>query len=100
MELLFVALGAILIGLGLRYLLPGKDSYGSALLPAVSTIAASVIWAGLTWLGWPFDGAWIWWVSLVGGGLIAIAVALFVVPRRRQADAAAFERLNRVQTGN
>ncbi len=100
MELLFVALGAVLIGLGIRLLLPGRDSYGSALLPAVCTIVSSAIWAGLTWLGWPFDGAWIWWVSLVGGGLIAIALALLLVPRRRHSDAATLERLNRTLAGS
>lgn len=95
MELLFVVLGAALIGLGLRYLLPGRDTYGSAVLPAVSAAVAAIVWAGLTWLGWTFDGGWIWWASLVAGGVLAIATALILSPRRKHHDTALFERLSR-----
>lgn len=95
MELLFVVLGAALIGLGLRYLLPGRATYGSAVLPAVSAAAAAIVWAGLTWIGWTFDGGWIWWVSLLAGGVVAIATALLVAPRRKRYDVALFDRLSR-----
>ncbi|MBX3067560.1 MAG: hypothetical protein IT191_01925 [Microbacteriaceae bacterium] len=100
MELLFVALGSILIGLGLRYLLPGRHAYGSALLPAVSAIVASAVWAGLTWLGWHFDGGWIWWASLIAGGLASIALALILVPRRKQIDELTLQKLTRPQASN
>lgn len=95
MELLFVVLGAALIGLGLRYLLPDRETYGSAVLPAVSAAVASIVWAGLTWLGWTFDGGWIWWASLLAGGVLAIATALFLAPRRKHRDVALYERLSR-----
>jgi hypothetical protein len=95
MELLFVVLGAALIGLVPRYLLPGRDRYGSALLPALSAAVAAAVWAGLTWAGWPFDGGWIWWASLVTGGLAALLLPLLITPRRRHNDDALFERLLR-----
>jgi hypothetical protein len=95
MELLFVVMGAALIGLIPRYLLPGRDTYGSALLPAVSAAVAAAVWAGLTWLGWPFDGGWIWWASLVAGGLVALVLPIAIAPRRKRDDEALFERLIR-----
>ncbi|MBB5633861.1 integral membrane sensor domain MASE1 [Cryobacterium mesophilum] len=95
MELLFVVMGAILIGLVPRYLLPGRATYGSALLPAISATVASVVWAALTWAGWPFDGGWIWWVSLGAGGLAALVTPLLIATRRRHHDEALFERLSR-----
>lgn len=95
MELLFVVLGAALIGLGLRYLFPGRETYGSAVLPAVSASVAAAVWAGLTWLGWTFDGGWIWWASLIAGGVLAIATALVLSPRRKRSDVTLFERLSR-----
>ncbi len=96
MELLFVALGAVLLGLIPRYLLPGRDTYGSALLPAVSGAVASIVWAGLTWLGWTFDGGWIWWVSLGAGALAAVAVPLLITKRRKNYDQHLFEQLHKV----
>ena len=95
MELLFVAIGAIGLGLIPRYLLPGRERYGSALLPGVSLIVAAVVWAALTWLGWSFDGGWIWWVSLIAGPLAAMAVALMIAPKRKVHDAELFQRLSR-----
>ena len=93
MELLFVILGAVLLGLIPRYLLPGRDTYGSALLPAVSAAVAAIVWAALTWLGWAFDGGWIWWVSLGAGVLAAIAVPPMISPRRKRRDHELFELL-------
>lgn len=95
MELLFVVMGAAILGLAPRYLLPGRNTYGSALLPAVSAAVAATVWAALTWIGWPFDGGWIWWASLGAGVIAAILVPLIVAPRRRRNDDALFERLVR-----
>ena len=94
MELLFVLLGAGAIGIIPRYLLPGRDRYGVAILPALSAAVAAVVWAALTWLGWRFDGGWIWWVSLGAGVLAAFAAALLLAPRRERSDTALFERLS------
>lgn len=95
MELLFVVMGAILIGLVPRYLLPGRGTYGSALLPAISAAVAAIVWAALTWAGWAFDGGWIWWVSLGAGGLAALVAPLIIAPRRKHSDEALFDRLLR-----
>jgi hypothetical protein len=95
MELLFVLLGGAAIGIVPRYLLPGRDRYGAAVLPALSAAVAAIVWAILTWLGWHFDGGWIWWVSLGAGVLASLAAALLLAPRRERSDAALFERLSR-----
>lgn len=84
MELLFAVIIAIGIGFGVSYLTPGRDTYGFLLIPAVSAAVTAVVWVGLLWLGWTFDGTWIWVVSLVLGGLAALGVCL-VLPKRRQA---------------
>jgi hypothetical protein len=93
-ELVYVTVIAAGIGLALRYMLPGRDAYGLLLLPAVSAAVTSALWAGLTWLDWPFDGGWIWVVTLVAGGLAAIAVALLVPWARRTADARRLHQLS------
>lgn len=84
MELLFVVLGGAIIGLAGRYLLPNRHTHGSALIPAVGVIAASVLWVALTWAGLKWDGGWIWWITL-GGTAVIVAVADLLIGRLRAA---------------
>lgn len=84
MELLFVTVIAAGIGGVLRYVLPSRTSYGILLLPAISASVTAAVWVGLLWLGWTFDGTWIWVVSLAAGFVAALAAAL-ALPRTRAA---------------
>ena len=95
MELLFVTLGGAILGLGLRYALPGHDRYGVLLLPAVGAVVASIVWAALTWAGWKFDGGWIWVVSLVAAAVVPAIVALQVSRARRIGDENLLQSLSR-----
>jgi hypothetical protein len=85
MELLFVTLIAFCIGLGARYALPGRDAYGLALIPAIAAAVTAIVWVGLTWLGWKFDGGWIWVVSLAAAAVVSLVLTL-IVPRIRIAN--------------
>lgn len=84
MELVYVTVVGAGIGLLLRYLLPGRQTYGVALLPALAAAVTAAVWVGLTWLGWKADGGWIWLASL-GGAIVASLVVAIVIGRRRQA---------------
>ena len=95
MELLFVALGGAIVGLAARYFLPGRDCHGAALVPAVGTAVASVVWVALTWLGWEWDGGWIWWVALVLSAAAAVTVDVLLHVRRAQGDRELQQRLTR-----
>jgi hypothetical protein len=77
MELLFVTLISFIIGLGMRYALPGR------------------VWVGLTWLGWKFDGGWIWFVSLAAGGVAALILALSIPRTRKHHDENLLQQLSR-----
>jgi hypothetical protein len=83
-ELLFVALGGAILGLGARYFLPGRHTHGSVLVPAIGVIVASVLWVALTWAGLKWDGGWIWWISL-GGTAVVVTVADLLIGRIRNA---------------
>lgn len=74
MELLFAALGGLIIGLIVRYSMPNRDRMGALLIPASATAAAAVIWEILTWLQMPYDGTWIWVITF---GVTAIKSVLF-----------------------
>lgn len=94
MELLFVVLIAAGIGFIAQYSLPGRDSRGSLLLGSISAAVAAIVWEGLLWLGFTFDGGWIWAISLVAAGVVTLVVALALPPRRAASDRAMLTRLS------
>ncbi len=95
MELLFATVGGAILGIGIHYLLPHRQLRGSLLLCAIGTTVAAVSWDALTWLGWKFDGTWIWVVSLVVAGAIPLIVGLVIDRRRQDADDRLFAALSK-----
>lgn len=86
MELLFVTVIGAALGLGVRYGVAGRETHGLLLIPAIAAAATAATWVLLLWLGFTFDGGWIWVFSLVIGPAVALAFALLLPPRRRAAD--------------
>ncbi|ARJ05691.1 hypothetical protein DVJ78_09940 [Humibacter sp. BT305] len=86
MELLFVTLGGVILGILARYVLPRRGTHGVILVPAIGALASAVIWVALTWLGWPWDGGWIWAVTLVATAVIVAVVDLVLGRVREEAD--------------
>jgi hypothetical protein len=86
MELVYVTVIGAVLGAGARYLLPGRHIYGALLLPAIGAAVTSAVWVGLVWVGWKFDGGWIWLVSLGAGVVAAIVAALLLVRARQNGD--------------
>jgi len=95
MEMLYVVLLAACFSLPVRYLFRARDTFGVAMFPALGAAVASVVWAGLTWLQWPFDGGWIWVVSLAAGPIVCLIVGMLLPKRRQQADAAMLASLSK-----
>jgi len=90
MELVYAAVIGAGIGVLLRYVLPGRTTYGILLLPAVGGIVTCVVWVALTWLGLATDWLWLLWVASLGGAAVVSAIVALAVSRRREsADAAA-----------
>jgi hypothetical protein len=85
-ELLFVLVIAAAIGAVLHYVLPGRHSHGLLLLPAVDVVVTAIVWVGLLWLGWRFDGGWIWVVAIAAGGVAAVLVWLLAWQGRARSD--------------
>lgn len=88
MELLFVALGGLLVGVIAYYALPHREMKGAALVPAIGGVLASVVWVALTWAGLRYDEGIIWLVTFVvtiAGTLLAAAALSRSRTRRDQA---------------
>ncbi|MFB2584268.1 hypothetical protein [Herbiconiux liukaitaii] len=84
MELLFITIGGVILGLAARYGLPDRDRHGVVLIPAIGGAVAAVVWVALTWAGLEWDGGWIWVISLVLTG-VAVVVADILIGRFRKA---------------
>ena len=95
MEILFAIVIGAGIGAVLRFIVPKRHAHGLLLVPLVGAIVTAAFWAPLVWLGFTFDGTWIWVLSLVAGGLASLLVALLAPVVREREDAARFERLRR-----
>ncbi len=86
MELAYVTVIGAAIGALARYALPGRRTYGLFLLPAIAAAVTAAVWVGLLWLGWKFDGGWIWVVALAAAGVASIVAGLLIVRYRANAD--------------
>ncbi|MGE3192514.1 MAG: hypothetical protein AB7K08_03475 [Microbacteriaceae bacterium] len=84
MELVYVTVIGAAIGLLARYVLPGRRTYGILLLPAAAAAVTATVWVGLVWLGFTFDGGWIWVISLAAAVVTSVAIPL-TLPRYREA---------------
>ena len=84
--MLFAVLGGGILGIAVRYALRGHETHGVFLLPAISVASAAIGWSALTWLGWRFDGGWIWVVTLAAATVVALVVGLVLPPARHRDD--------------
>jgi quaternary ammonium compound-resistance protein SugE len=88
MELLFVVLGGIILGLIARYSAPRRHTNGVLLIPALGAAVSALVWVALTWAGLKWDGGIIWWITLVVTALVCGAAAVTIGRSRERADAA------------
>jgi quaternary ammonium compound-resistance protein SugE len=86
MELFFICLIGAVIGLIARYVLPERQRHGTLLVPAIGTAAGAVVWVGLTWAGTPWNGGWIWTITLALTAIISCAAALLIGQGRKRSD--------------
>ncbi|QHC66146.1 hypothetical protein Q0F99_14625 [Rathayibacter oskolensis] len=91
MELLFITLGGVLLGLAARYSLPHRHLHGSVLVPAIGGIVAAAVWVGLTWAGLAWDGGLIWAITLVVAAVVVLLVDVRLGRARARRDDASLE---------
>lgn len=94
MELLYIMVIGAGLGAIARYTIPGRKLHGALLQPAIGAIAPAVIWEILTWLGMPYDGGWIWVITIVGGAAIAAASGPLLARMRTRSDEEYFAELS------
>lgn len=93
MQIVLALLIGAAIGFAAEYVLPGRETRGAALAPALGAAVGGVVWAALTWAGLGFDHPVIWVVSVLAPVVVVPAVLVLLTRMRTQADAAERRRL-------
>lgn len=65
MEILVLLAYAAILALVAPFVLPRSEHYGSFVPAGISLASGSVIWLLLTWLGFHYDEAWIWFIVML-----------------------------------
>lgn len=66
LNLLFIAIYAVLLGLVAPYVGLASEHYGSYVPTALAVVSGSVLWMLGTWSGLQYDQAWIWLIVMLG----------------------------------
>ncbi len=66
LNLLFIAIYAILLGLVAPYVGLASENYGTYVPTALAVVSGSVLWMLGTWSGVHCDEAWIWLIVMLG----------------------------------
>ena len=82
MYILLALIAACALGIAVHYLVPRRELRGVAMVPAVATIVAAVVYTLMQWVGVGQDSIWLW-VASVGGAVVLSAVAGVVVTAQR-----------------
>ena len=98
MELLFIGLIGVLAGLVGKVTLPRRDLLGVLLLPGIGGAAGAIVWVALTWVGWKWNGGWIWVTTIAAIVLTVVAAAILVGRARAAADDRRFAELAGART--
>lgn len=93
MYILLALVGACAIGIGMHFLLPGRELRGVVLTPAIATAASGAIYTLMQWTGATETDVWLWVASVGGGLLLALVATALVTSIRRAADARTAQRL-------
>lgn len=88
MYVLLALVAACSLGIAAHFLLPHRDRRGTAIAPALSTVAAGVIYTVMQWAGVGQDSVWIWLASILGGVAIGAAGTFALSSARVRSDAA------------
>ena len=66
MELLVVILYIAILALVAPFVIPKKDQFGNLVPAGIAAVTGGLLWLILTWAGFHYDEAWIWFIVMLG----------------------------------
>lgn len=88
MYILLALIAACALGIAVHYLVPRRNLRGVALVPAVATAVAAVVYTLMQWMGIGQDSIWLWVASIGGAIVVSAIVGVVVTAQRGRSDAA------------
>lgn len=96
MEILIILIYGLILALVAPFVLPPSDYYGKLVPAGVAMVAGSFIWLLLTWLGFNYQEAWIWFAVMLGMPLVGwFGTGAIDRIRRKQEE----QKLNEIRLG-
>jgi hypothetical protein len=65
MEILVLLAYAAILAMVAPFVLPRSEHYGKLVPAGISLVSGSLIWLILTWAGFHYDEAWIWFIVML-----------------------------------
>ncbi|MBW1638210.1 MULTISPECIES: hypothetical protein [Microbacterium] len=88
MYILLAIIAACAAGVAIHFALPGRETRGVAVAPAVTTATAAAVYTLAQWAGLAESSVWLWLASLGGAVVVGVAVTLVLTSARTRSDAA------------
>ncbi|MDQ0644992.1 hypothetical protein [Microbacterium murale] len=82
MYIVLALVAACALGIAVHYLLPHRALRGVAVIPAIASAVAAVVYTLMQWTGIGEDNGWLWLAS-IGGGVVISALAGYVITSSR-----------------
>lgn len=86
MEILVLLAYAAILALVAPFVLPKSEHYGSLVPAGISLVSGSVMWLILTWAGFHYDEAWIWFIVMLAMPAAVIFGTRYLATTRSQAE--------------
>jgi hypothetical protein len=96
MEIAVIVVYALILALVAPFVLPPTDHYGKLVPAAIALVSGSIIWLLLTWLGFNYQEAWIWFAVMLGMPAFAWFGSRALDSFRKKQEQ---ERLNQIRLG-
>ncbi|MEO0048943.1 MAG: hypothetical protein RL556_275 [Actinomycetota bacterium] len=91
MEIAFLVVYAVIIALVTPYIIGESQFYGKLVPASLALVWGALVWSILTWVGMPYDQAWIWIITMFSMP-VAMYLGVFRFERSRKANPALNEK--------
>jgi len=98
MEIAFLVIYAVILGLVAPYVIGKSLQYGELVPASASLVGGSVLWAILTWVGMSYEQAWIWTIVMLAMPACLYVATAWLTRTRNVVDEAELERIRHSAT--